>query len=199
MSLSSIGCESWYLSFDLRLPETNLISLTFLPIPEPCLAILFLDFQGRLQLCARDINIEGFELSAHPSILLKPTNIPDKVVPFPTDIKLHLIPVSPIEDAGEAFPGGIMVAGGRQVLLYELASEQTQENQRGKIRRAEARLKSTEPAQATKARDKEQEKGFKKRKPMYLVEWPWNEMTTLGFLRSWSVRTLTDLLQVVWH
>lgn len=160
-----------------RLPETNLLSLTFLPVSEPCLAILYLDTQGRLQLCARDLNIDNLELSSHPSILLKPTNIPDKIVPFPTDIKLHLIPISFDESNGEDFSGGIIVAGGRQLLFYELASEETQHKQKGKIKRLEAKLKGPEPAQATKAREREQEKGFKKRKPLYLVEWPWNEIT----------------------
>src|SRR5258705_10832745 len=78
-----------------RLPETNVFSLAFLPAEgdQYSIAILFLNWKGRLQLCARDITIDEQELSSHHSFLLQPTLIPDKVMPFPAELSPQLIPV----------------------------------------------------------------------------------------------------------
>jgi len=166
-----------------RLPETNVFSLAFLPAEEDqyTIAILFLNWKGRLQLCARDIAIDEQELSSHYSFLLQPTLIPDKVMPFPAELSPQLIPVPPNESfeddlPGRTFLGGILVVGGREILLFDLASLQSQEKQMGKLKRLEARKKSTDMAEAARAREKDQERMNRIRKPKGSIEWPWSEL-----------------------
>ncbi|KAF9485871.1 hypothetical protein BDN70DRAFT_870784 [Pholiota conissans] len=171
--------------FDVSCPEINVLSLCFLPTPEGeyALGILYIDSQSRLQLCARDIDIDGLELSPQLSTLLLPTLIPERVVPFPSELPPQLIPVQsnvPAEDdeADTAFAGGVMVVGGRQVLLFEIASIQDQAKQRGKQKRLETKLKSTDTAESAQAKAKAQERGFRKRKAKAMVDWPWNAVNT---------------------
>lgn len=147
------------------------------------IAILSLNWKERLQLCARDISIDEQELSSQHSFLLQPTIIPDKVVPFPTELQVspQLIPIQPNELLREdwpdvAFLGGILVVGGRDILLFDVAPPQSQAKQMGKFKRLEAKKKSNDPAEAAKARDKEQERMNRIRKPKGSIEWPWSEL-----------------------
>jgi len=122
------------------------------------LAILHLDSQKRLRLCARDIDVEAFELSQHPSSLLNSTFIPNKIVPYPADSKPRLIPVQPeyVDDGMNtneySFQGGVLLVGGRQILLFELSSRESQEKVKGKRKRLEARKKSTDAAEVSRAK-----------------------------------------------
>lgn len=168
----------WY-----SLPETNVFSYAFLPTLDEdyALAILHNDYQERLQLCARDIDLDAFELSTHFSTLLQPTVIPDKIVPDAVDSRPRLIPVpgATTEDGDipeDAFLGGILVVGGKQVALYELASKESQEKQRGKLKRLDSKKKSNDAADIAKARAKEMERASRKRKAMATVDWPWSEV-----------------------
>ncbi|KDR82646.1 hypothetical protein GALMADRAFT_837022 [Galerina marginata CBS 339.88] len=171
--------------FDVSVPEINVLSMAFLStLDDECaLAILHMDSQDRLQLCARDLDVDALELSQQLSTVLQPTLIPEKFAPYPTDSPLHLIPVQPdIAESGvdlpeDAFFGGVLVAGGKQLLLYELASKESQEKQKGKQKRLDAKKKGKDTAEAARARAKEQERGNKRRKPKATVDWPWNEVS----------------------
>ncbi|KAF8967077.1 CPSF A subunit region-domain-containing protein [Flammula alnicola] len=171
--------------FDVSFPELNVLSLTFLPTSEGeyALGILYVDSQNHLQLSARDVDVGGLELSPQPSTLLQPTLISERVASHPTELPLQLIPIQPNTSADSAdasvdpFPGGVMIVGGRQVLLFELASKESQAKQRGKQKRLEAKMKSADPAEVAKARTKEQERGFRKRKSKFAVDWPWSEVS----------------------
>lgn len=166
------------------LPEVNVFSLAFLPSEdeEYTLAILHLDHQGRLVLCARDVDIENLEMSPQYSTLFQVTLIPEKVVPYPTDYLPQLISIQPeeVEDGEppeDAFLGGVLVVGGRQILLYDVASRQSQEKQKGKQKRLEAKKKSTDASEAAQARAKERERESRKRKTKASIEWPWSVVT----------------------
>lgn len=158
------------------------------------MAILYLDAQERLQLCARDVDIPNLELSPQLSTVLLPTLIPDRVVPNPSEYSLRLIPVEPdaTSDADDAFAGGVMVVGGKDILLFELASVEAQEKQRGKQKRLGAKLNSSDPTESAQARAKEQERGFRKRKAKASVSWPWNEVTAYDFIDNFIHANLTD-------
>jgi DNA damage-binding protein 1 len=166
--------------------------LAFLPVPEDeyAIAILYMDYQERVQLIARDVIIDDFELSSHPSTVLHPTPISAKVLPCPTECIPQLLSVPPSQltvdedDEDEGFSGGVLILGGKKILLFELASRQGQAKQRGKRRRLEARKKSTDAAEVEKAREKEIEREGRKRKPQGTVEWPWSEVTAYAFMFS---------------
>ncbi|KAF8630852.1 hypothetical protein AX17_005211 [Amanita inopinata Kibby_2008] len=168
--------------FDVLLPELNVFSLAFLPTPEfeYSIAILYLDNRGRLQLHARDIFVEDLELSAYSSSLLQSTVISDKVFPFPAEIVPRLLSVPALNQYADVnddeFRGGVLVVGGKKVLLYELAAKEAQQRQKGKRRRLEARKSSSDVNEAAKAMEKEKEREGRKRKPKASVEWPWSEV-----------------------
>jgi len=172
-----------------RIPEANIFSLAFLPLEEDeyAIAVLFLDSQGRLQLCARDIDIDNQELSMHYSLLLQPTFISDKVIPCPTELPPQLVPVPPdvfLQHTDNSF-GGVLVVGGRQILFFDMASKQNQERQRGKRKRLETKKNSDDSAVSAKAKAKEKERSSRTRKPKASVEWPWSEVTAY-VLNSYS-------------
>jgi DNA damage-binding protein 1 len=168
-----------------RLPELNVFSLSFLPVPDDefAIAILHMDYQERIQLIARDILLDDLELSYHPSTVLHATPIAAKVLPCPTECVPQLLSVPPSQltidgdDEDEGFAGGVLIVGGKKILLFELASMQGQAKQRGKRRRLDAKKKSTDAADVEKAREKETEREGRKRKPSGSVEWPWSEVT----------------------
>jgi len=170
-------------NYSHRLPELNVLSLAFLPAPEDecALAILHVDYQGRVQLLARDVLVEDFELSTKPSPLLKPTSVSARIFPFPTDIVPLLVPVPSNDmqedvDQDEQFPGGILIFGGRKILLYELSSSEAMAKQQGKRKRSETKLKSGDAAEVSKALQKEKERAARVRVAFGSVEWPWSEV-----------------------
>ena len=152
------------------------------------LAILYLDYKQRLQLCAREIDVDTFELSQHPSSLLNPTIISNKIVTYPTDSVLRLIPVQPeaIDDGVNtreySFQGGVLLVGGMQILLFEMSPRESQEKVKGKRKRLEAKKKGTDVAEVSRAKAKELERESRKKKPNAVVEWPWSNIATYVFL-----------------
>ncbi|KAG6878094.1 hypothetical protein C0993_012421 [Termitomyces sp. T159_Od127] len=172
--------------FDVVLREFNLLCLEFLPLQEDeyALAILHIDYQEHVQLLAREILLEELELSSTPSIVLTPTAIPDKVVPYPDEITLRLFAIQPqsaedndIEE--DCFLGGLLVIGGRKIVMYELASSQGQAKQRSKRRRLEKKKKSMDAADVEDARNKERAREGRARKVNGSVAWPWSEVTAV--------------------
>lgn len=162
----------------------NLLGLTFLPQPEGewGLALLHVDNQGRCQLVARDVEADtGLQLSHTPSTKLHPTLISTKMLPYPCDLIPTLIPVPPTAessdenvDGSSEFLGGVLIIGGKKIMLYELSSQDEQDKQRGKRRRLEDR--KSKPDEAEKAKKKEEERSDRKKKARATVEWPWSEV-----------------------
>ncbi|GLB38302.1 putative CPSF A subunit region [Lyophyllum shimeji] len=175
-------------NFDVQSPEINLFGIAFLPVHEDeyTLAILHLDYQQRVQLLARDVLLDDHELSSVPSTVLTPTIISPKILPEPTVIVPKVAPV-PAElhgsegdgEDGFGFLGGVLVIGGTKIMLYELASEQSQAKQRSKKRRLESRKKGDDAAEAEKARKKELERERRQRKAQGSVDWPWSEVSAI--------------------
>jgi DNA damage-binding protein 1 len=120
-------------------------------------------------------------------------------MPCPTEIFSQLIPVPPNEPLGqdrrgETFLGGVLVVGGKEILLYEVASLQNQEKQMGKLKRLEAKKTSSDLAEASRAREKEQERTNRIRKPKVSIEWPWSELRAYVFILL-TAESFLDILQ----
>ncbi|KAG6854676.1 hypothetical protein C0991_003324 [Blastosporella zonata] len=168
--------------FDVVLRELNLLGLDFLPLSDDgyALAILHVDYQEHVQLLARDISLGDLELSSSPSLALNPTTVLDKILPHPLDFSLRLISVPPqLEDEGvEEYRGGVLIIGGRKIMMYELASTLGQEKQTRKKRRLEKK-RDADAEQVEVARAKEKEREVKPRKVEGSVDWPWSEVTAV--------------------
>jgi DNA damage-binding protein 1 len=112
--------------------------------------------------------------------------ISGKLFPYPADNPPGLVPVhdpqikmeeDTMEDTQGQFLGGVLVIGGKKLLLYELVDQEGQEKQRGKRRRLEDKKKSKNLKEVDKAREKEVEREGRKRKPKATVVWPWSEIS----------------------
>lgn len=163
-------------------PELNIFSIAFLPtsVSDYAVAILHLGNKSRVLLHARDILLDNLELSDHPSVLLHPTVLTESCFPSPTDAVPRLVTAPPADHYpgadGDVFRGGVLVVGGRRLLLYELAGREAQEKQKIKRRKLEARKSSSDANEVAKSREKEAERENKKRKPKASIEWPWSEV-----------------------
>ncbi|TFK48656.1 hypothetical protein OE88DRAFT_1663726 [Heliocybe sulcata] len=159
--------------FDAQFPELSLLSMCFLPTPSetPCIALLSVTHEGKLQLLARDLSVQEFELSSTPS-----TALPSTTLSSSTFLSIEPPPILiPVLD--EESGGGVLVAGGRKVLFYELASQDMQDKHHGKRRRLEGKKKSGDKAERERAREAEKAREKKRRKPKASVDWPWSEIT----------------------
>ena len=81
-----------------------------------------------------------------------------------------------------SFKGGVLLVGGRQILLFELSSRESQEKVKGKRKRLEAKKKSTDVAEVSRAKAKEREREGRKKKPNAVVEWPWSQITAYVYM-----------------
>jgi DNA damage-binding protein 1 len=193
--------------------------MSFLPNEEEgeyALAILHVDPMQRIQLLAREIvtndESEDWELSPFPSTILQPTAISNKTFPFPNEYPPRLIPVQPAdiqqdsdededqkEDDGLDFLGGVLVVGGRKLLLYELATPQGRAKQKGKMKRLQDKLKTnTDPSKLREAKAKQLERDARKRKPTASVDWPWGEVTAYVFSLSLLCQSNLTMTNARW-
>jgi DNA damage-binding protein 1 len=162
-------------------PELNILSLCFVPSDEetPVVAILHRDYQQRVQLLSRELNIESFDLSVEPAVLLQPTLLSSTSFPQ-ADTPPILVPVTATntenKDVSEEFSGGVMVIGGKKMILHRLAPTDWQEKKKAKHKR-ESQRKGSNAADLAKAREKEAARRNMKRKPFCSVEWPFGEIT----------------------
>lgn len=159
------------------MPELNILNLCFVPTPddEPVLGILHRDYQLRTQLLSRDLSLKNQELT--PSDRLAPTLLSASSFPV-VETPPVLIPLLPTDaDPSRPFGGGVLVAGGRKLLLYEAAKGAERATQAAKQRRTEKKKQSVDPMEARKAHEKEKERERKKLKPTTSVDWPWGEVT----------------------
>ncbi|THH20561.1 hypothetical protein EW146_g835 [Bondarzewia mesenterica] len=174
------------IEFDVTLPEFSILSLAFIfsGAGVYALAILHLDFQKKMQLISRDLDIAALELSPAHSLLLPPTTLSTSTFPF-TETPPMLITVPPIsypsadpdEDDNAGLSGGVLVVGGRKIQLFEFSSKAWQEKYKGKQKRLESMKKSKEEKVSVRAKEKEREREAKKRKAKAAVSWPWSEVT----------------------
>ncbi|PFH53878.1 hypothetical protein AMATHDRAFT_72908 [Amanita thiersii Skay4041] len=185
LKVIKLKAGNYHEDFDVSLPELNVFGITFLDTPEQeyTIAILFIDNKHHIQLHARDILVHDLELSAQPSLYLHPTSLSETVFPNPTESIPYLatVPTHDLrtDDDDDAFRGGVLVFGGRKLLLYELAGKDAQEKQKAKRRRLEARKSSSDTMEAARARDKEKERESRRRKPKASIEWPWSDVTAV--------------------
>ncbi|KAG9315581.1 CPSF A subunit region-domain-containing protein [Chiua virens] len=171
--------------FDASILELNLLSLAFISTSSEsyALAMLHFDFQQRLQLLTRIIQLDDFQLSQAPSQLLPPMSLPGQWFSIEEQTpRLIFVPCTEGED--NEYEGGVLVIGGRKILLYDLASSDVLERNIRKSRRTEKKKKSRNPDEAVNAKQKEQEREWKKRKPRAMVTWPWSEVTAFCTLSA---------------
>jgi DNA damage-binding protein 1 len=160
----------------LRIAEMNLLSLCFLDTAtdSKALAMLFLDNQERIQLHTRDIECDlknhQVELSQAPSSLLLPSFVPSKCFSFP-DTSLSLVSVSPSAQSNidGDFLGGVLILGGRKVLLYEFADQLSQDKYNLNVHRKQQSRNNVDDAR--------REERERVRKPTASVVWPWSNVT----------------------
>ncbi|KAJ3923618.1 CPSF A subunit region-domain-containing protein [Lentinula edodes] len=202
----------------VAIPELNLLSYTFLPLVHEdnyALALLYIDYKEHIQLVSRNLRISpssesnaDLDISSY-SHLLPPTTISYKHLPNPAETAVHLIPIPPDEDymydmhmhmdedehETDVFLGGILVVGGRKVLLYELTSQETREFKpvkgKGKRKRDSKKQKQIDAPTPTPNTDSGSSKQknlneIKKRDPRATVEWPWSWVTAYVFYEDES-------------
>ena len=138
--------------------------------------MLHFDFEQRLQLLARDIQVDDLQLSPTPSQLLPPLSLPGKWFSIEEHMP-RLIFVPSTEDSDNECEGGILVVGGRKILLYDLASNDVLEQNIRKSRRMEKKKKSRNAEEVADAKEKEKEREWRKRKAHATITWPWSEVT----------------------
>ncbi|KAL4064854.1 CPSF A subunit region-domain-containing protein [Scleroderma yunnanense] len=159
---------------DVSITELNLLSLTFIGVNT--LALLHIDFQERLQLHARDISAEEIQLSPKISLILPPVSLPLQWF-LVEDHPPRLVFVPANEETDLDFSGGVLVVGGRKILLYDLFTGEAAEQKLSKARLTEKKKRSADAEEASKAKQKEKEREFRKRKARAVVNWPWSEVT----------------------
>jgi DNA damage-binding protein 1 len=176
----------------VRIPELSLLALAFISsssTDELCLAILHIDHQQRLQLLSRDLDVSpnNEQFSPKPSTLLPPTPLQQKIFPGPfandtLPVLIHIpAPPSTRFVNAEAQQGGILILGGKRIIYYDLATPSAQLKAKGKSSRTEKKkkegMKRGDRMEVDNAKEKEEEREWKKRKVAGCVEWPWSEVT----------------------
>lgn len=138
------------------------------------LAMMHIDYQQRIQILARDLSIEDFQLSPLPSPLLPSLPVSGKLFSTAMDDDgtpaiIHI--PSYVGDSSD-FEGGILIIGGRKIMLYDFVSSDTQAKREKKNRADKKRVIADAEASI-----KEKDRDWKKRKARAAVEWPWAEVT----------------------
>ncbi|EKM59045.1 uncharacterized protein PHACADRAFT_181065 [Phanerochaete carnosa HHB-10118-sp] len=177
--------------FEVILPELNLLALSFL-YSEPnahthTLAIMHIDHKQRIQLLARELDIDALDLSVEIAHTIPHTILPANHFPF-TEQPLRLVSVPPFslsqtpeqedtEDRPSKCRGGVIVLGGRKVNFYELSDKKTVRDLKNKAQRQTKRRASGNAEQIRIAEEKDAARELKKVKPRATVKWPWSEVT----------------------
>jgi DNA damage-binding protein 1 len=161
----------------LRIIELNLLDITFVSTSRDVytLAMMHIDYQQRLQLLTRDLSIEDLQLSPSPSSLLPSLPVPGKLfsTAMDDDGTPAIIHIPSYEGDDDDFEGGILVLGGRKVMLYDFVSSDMQTKREGKKNRVDKKRIAGDAEASAKEKDRE----WKKRKHRAAVEWPWAEVT----------------------
>ncbi|KAG0700426.1 CPSF A subunit region-domain-containing protein [Suillus ampliporus] len=162
----------------VRIIELNLLDITFVSTSRDVytLAMMHIDYQQHLQLLTRDLSIDDLQLSPSPSPLLPSLPVPGKLfsTAMDDDGNPAIIHIPSYEgDDDDDFEGGILIIGGRKIMLYDFVNTDTQAKRESKKKRADKK-KNTGDAEANA---KEKGREWKKRKARAAVEWPWAEVT----------------------
>ncbi|KIP10587.1 hypothetical protein PHLGIDRAFT_125454 [Phlebiopsis gigantea 11061_1 CR5-6] len=170
-------------NFDAILPELNLLALSFLYSESNghthTLAIAHIDHRQRIQLLARELDVNTLDLAVEVAYTIPHAILPANEFPF-TEYPLRIVSIPPFSitqspngEDPEAGParcrGGVIVLGGRKINFYEL-SDKPKEKGRDKRRK-----NSTSSAQRF-GDQKDPAKEPKKVKPRATVKWPWSEV-----------------------
>lgn len=139
------------------------------------LAMMHIDYQQRLQLLARDLSIEDLQLSPSPSPLLPSLTVPGKLfsTAMDDDGTPAIVHIPSQDGDDDDFEGGILIIGGRQIMLYDFVDVETQMKRESRRKRVDKK-KTTGDAEAS---TKEKGIEWKKKKARAAVEWPWAEVT----------------------
>ncbi|KAG2145900.1 CPSF A subunit region-domain-containing protein [Suillus clintonianus] len=163
--------------FDASISELNLLDITFVSTSRDMytLAMMHIDYQQRLQLLTRDLSIEDLQLSPSPSPLLPSLPVPGKLfsTAMDDDGTPTIIHIPSYKGDDDDFEGGILIIGGRKIMLYDFVDIETRAKRESKKKRADKK-KTTGDAEVN---TKEKASEWKKRKARAAVEWPWAEVT----------------------
>ncbi|TRM61119.1 mono-functional DNA-alkylating methyl methanesulfonate N-term-domain-containing protein [Schizophyllum amplum] len=158
------------LGFDASAYENNILALCFLPGVEKSIAILHTDAAQRVRLVARDLDVEEYEISAKPSLELPPVALNNSYFRRPDSDPTFLLPVP----EQTQFRGGVLIVGGKRLLLYERADDKARVRHGKKRDTLEERLEKGNAKAKREAMDKQNERDLRKRKPRASVDWPWS-------------------------
>ncbi|KAF9496184.1 hypothetical protein BDN71DRAFT_1415949 [Pleurotus eryngii] len=166
--------------FDVTLPELNVFSIAFLPTANEdtyAIGILHMDHQEHLVLVARELSIDNLELDPQASTWLPQTVLVQSIFPTCTVHIPKLVHVPAFSSGAEmTFRGGVMVLGGRRILLYEMSDLEWQTRAKGKAKRIANKKKSADDATVNEAKEKEKARAAKKRKARAALDWPWSDV-----------------------
>ncbi|KAF7291738.1 CPSF-A domain-containing protein [Mycena chlorophos] len=184
---------NYHLDSDAAVDEYTILGLTFLP-PAPDdpypLALLFLDPSQKRRLIAHSVDLSDLDISREPSDALHPTALPSSLIPIPHSVSEGPVPILiPVpcpaefqESAAEkeadpsTFFGGVLVVGGKKIVLFELPGKSGSFKQGNKRRRLDESKRSASHREQAVA--KEQERYNRKRKAKARVDWPWSEISS---------------------
>ena len=159
-----------------RAYENNILSICFVPGTTDSIAILHIDAAQRVRLIVRDLDTSEYEIASRPSLELPSIALNNSFFRYPDEDRTFLLPVGEWERQWqEAFRGGILIVGGRRLMLYERADEDTKKRHGKKLDAFEASSKGDAKKQK-EARDKQNQRDLRKRKPVASVDWPWSRV-----------------------
>lgn len=150
------------------------------------LGIVHIDHRQRIQLLARELDVDALDLSVEISYAIPHTILPANHFPF-TESPLRLLSVPPFslaqsleqedaEDRPAKCRGGVIVLGGRKINFYELSDKKTIRDLKNKAQRQSKRRASGSAEQTKIADEKDASREVKKVKPRATVKWPWSEI-----------------------
>jgi DNA damage-binding protein 1 len=116
------------------------------------------------------------ELSYEPSTSIIPTQLSPEYFTFDPDAdqQPRLIPVPPTKDS--EFSGGVLVAGGRTLVVYEASPPPAQTKSALKQQRSKRRKSGGETKIIKEEDRKERERLERLRAPRASVAWPWSQL-----------------------
>jgi DNA damage-binding protein 1 len=150
------------------------------------LALLHIDHKQRIQLLARELDVDAMDLSIEVVHTIAHSILPANHFPF-TDTPLRLISVPSFslaqlseDDSEEDRPakcrGGVIVLGGRKINFYELVDKRTVRELKNKDKRQTKRRASGTAEALRQADERDAARETKKVKPRASVKWPWSEI-----------------------
>ncbi|KAL1677809.1 mono-functional DNA-alkylating methyl methanesulfonate N-term-domain-containing protein [Schizophyllum commune] len=162
--------------YDASAYENNILSICFVPGTTDSIAILHIDAAQRVRLIVRDLDTSEYEIASRPSLELPSIALNNSFFRYPDEDRTFLLPVGEWERQWqEDFRGGILIVGGRRLMLYERADEESKKRHGKKLDAFEASSKGDAKKQK-EAREKQNQRDLRKRKPVASVDWPWSRV-----------------------